>query len=356
MSRPNDFDWARAVPLFMSEIEQMGGAERSILALGRWLHAHGRPVYLLTYADAVGLEQLADFPFPTIELNPQGGILAKLAVLRRHFQQLHAPGCPPLTSGYQPALHASLVSIGRFHCLMHDTPSLFSPSDERSVKQHARLATSNRIVARSMRRGGGCMIVTSEFLQNECRKDFGVFAEIVRMGGLTPPGGFRPRPLNGKLRMLSVCRMESNKRVDWILDALAYLERSPGPLSNRVDWSLTFAGKGSQLEPMRVRARELRLDSRVEFAGFVPDEALEELYSAAHLFLMPAVQGYGIPATEALQRGIPVLLHRDSGVSDLLLDTPWAAVLTGGKETLGPALVAMIDWLLEGGQMQAAPQ
>ena len=35
---------------------------------------------------------------------------------------------------------------------------------------------------------------------------------------------------------------------------------------------------------------------------------------------MPAVQGYGIPAIESLQRGIPVLLHRESGVSDILLE------------------------------------
>jgi hypothetical protein len=61
---------------------------------------------------------------------------------------------------------------------------------------------------------------------------------------------------------------------------------------------------------------------------------------------MPAVQGYGIPAIESLQRGIPVLLHRESGVSDILLETPWATVITGGPETATAALSAAVDGVL----------
>ena len=354
-----DFDWSRAVPLFMSEIEAMGGAERSLLALGRWLHRHGRPSYLLTFTDRLGLEQHADFPLPTVEICRGGGLRRKLSALRIHFKnhslREHPPSdAAPITSGYQPALYASLAGLGTFHCLMHDTASLFSPREERSSKQRVRLATSNRLIGRGMRRGGGIMIVTSEFLRRECRRDFGVQAEIARMGGLGQGVSFRRRPLEGHLRMLSVCRIEANKRVDWMLDALAALERSDRPLSARVNWTLTLAGKGTQLEPMREQARALGLAERIRFLGFVSDAELENLYDRAHLFLMPAVQGYGIPAIEALGRGIPVLLHRDSGVSDLLLDTPWAVVLNGGSETMRPGLEKLIDWLLRGDQITIA--
>ena len=87
----------------------------------------------------------------------------------------------------------------------------------------------------------------------------------------------------------------------------------------------------------------------------MPDTELERLYAQAHLFLMPAVQGYGIPAIEALQRGIPILLHRDSGVSDILLNTPWATVLRGDKQEMTPALRSTIDWILADGPTYAAP-
>ena len=353
-----------AIPLFMSEIVAMGGAERSILALGRWLYQHGRPVYLLTYHDRIGLHAHADFPLPTAELKPPEGARAKVVALRSHLAARPEDSPAPITSGYQPALHCALARTGRFHCLMHDTPGLFA-GDHPTLRQRLRFAVSNWQIGRSMRRSGGVMIVTSEFLQRECRRDFGLHAEIARMGGLASQQTFRPRPVSisasdpptqrATLNLLSVSRIEANKRIDWILDALATLERSPVPLSVRADWRLHVAGEGSQLEALRARAGDLGLGERVRFHGFVPDAGLEALYDRAHLFLMPAVQGYGIPAIEALARGIPVLLHRDSGVSDLLLDTPWATVLDGGAGELPAKLAAMVDWLLTNGQLTAAP-
>ena len=348
---PPAIDFGRAIPLFMSEIEQFGGAERSVLALGRWLHEHGCPVYLLTYLDNAGMEQHAGFPLQKVELKPGSSVRAKVTALRRHFAGVPASAPPPLTSGYQPVLHSTLARLKRFHCLMHDTPALFGDTHI-TLKQRARIAISNRLIGLGMRRGHGVTLVTSEFLQGECLRDFGLHAEIARMGGLDG-FVFRRRPVEKQLRMLSVCRIEPNKRVDWMLESLAALERAPVPLSSRVDWRLDLAGRGSLLPSLTVRARELGIGDRVTFHGFVPDAALEQLYSKAHLFLMPAVQGYGIPAIEALQRGIPVLLHRESGVSDLLLDTPWATVLHGGQEEMTPGLATMLDWLLDGGQISA---
>lgn len=99
---------------------------------------------------------------------------------------------------------------------------------------------------------------------------------------------------------------------------------------------------------MRALTAELGLGNRVRFHGFVSDEELKRLYDAADLFLMPAVQGYGIPAIESLSRGIPVLLHRGSGVSDILLATPWATVMEGGEEIMAPALARAIEGVREG--------
>ena len=198
------------------------------------------------------------------------------------------------------------------------------------------------------------MIVTSEYLQRECEKEFGLKPEIARMGGL-PGHSFQFRETKTELRMLSVCRIQANKRIDWILDSLAVLEAGTMPLSQRIDWRLDLAGRGALLETMVARAAELGLSDRVHFHGFVPDAELETLYDRAHMFLMPAVQGYGIPAVEALQRGIPVLLHRESGVSDLLLDTPWAEVLEGGQESMTSVLADMVNRVLSGTLREVAP-
>ncbi len=237
-----------------------------------------------------------------------------------------------------------------FHDLMHDTPSLFSDPATRTAMTRARLAASNRTVAHGLHSGGNT-IVTSEYLRAECRKDFGIEAHIVRMGGMANPDAanlFRVRPVRGELRLLSVCRMEANKRIDWLLRSLAELENATPALSSRVAWHLDLAGDGSLLGPLRELAVELGISDRVQFHGFVPDADLQRLYDRAHLFLMPAVQGYGIPAIESLRRGIPVLLHRESGVSDILLDTPWATVLSGGQDGMTAALSPAVDGVLAG--------
>ncbi len=338
--------------IVITDIIEMGGAERACLALARWLYEHHLPAHILTYRDRIGLARFATHPLEVVQLHPPMTARRKIQALGGYFKA--RPAAPkPLMSGYQPALHATLAGLHGFHTLMHDTPSLFSDArDSASLKRRLARKLSDRITAHGLR-SGGATVVTSEYLREETRRAFGVEAAIARMGGLTDPSAFRPRPVNTSLRMLSVSRIESNKRIDWILRALATLEQAPIPLSTGIDWHLDIAGKGAQLPDLQALAIELGLATRVHFHGFVTDEQLQHLYDAAQLFLMPAVQGYGIPAIESLGRGIPVLLHRDSGVSDILLDTPWATVFEGDRPALVPALADAITSVIEGRHLTA---
>ena len=330
-----------------TEIVDMGGAERSCLALAQWLYRRGVPAHIVCYTDKVGLERFSTSPLTVVQLRPRMSGLPKIRSLGRYLRsRIEAP--PPLLSGYQTALHASAAGIRGFHTLMHDTPSLFSEgSGATPLKSRLTRILSDRITAHGLR-SGGTTIVTSTYLREDCRRTFGVDAAIARMGGLPSSHSFRPRPVTASLRMLSVSRVESNKRIDWILRALATLEQKPYPMSAEIDWQLDIAGKGSQLAQLQALSQQLGIAGRVHFQGFVTDTQLQQLYDAADLFLMPAVQGYGIPAIESLARGIPVLLHRDSGVSDILLDTPWATVFTGGEPSLTPALKQAIDSIRHG--------
>ena len=334
--------------IFITEIDELGGAERSCLALAHWLHTRGLPSCFLCYRNEANIAQYASFPLNVVALNPAMTVVGKVTALRRYMHSGPQKTFRPLASGYQPALHTTLAGVSGFHTLMHDTPKLFSDgAAQHKIKHRLRRSASNWIVGRGLR-SGGQTIVTSEFLQRDCLEMFGVHAVIARMGGLGMASSFRPRPVGSRLSLLSVSRIEANKRIDWILRALAAMEHGGSRLSDRVDWQFDVAGKGSQLEQMKQLASSLDIAARVHFHGFVSDEQLAALYERAHLFLMPAVQGYGIPAIESISRGIPVLLHRDSGVSDILLDTPWATVIAGDEESLLPGLFTAIDSVLAG--------
>src|SRR5260370_19307104 len=93
-------------PIVMTEIDQFGGAESSVVALSRWLYKQGRPNHVVVSHARYNLAKHATHPLEVVELNPASGPRNKIAALRRYFRQHPAP--KPLLSGYQPALHATL--------------------------------------------------------------------------------------------------------------------------------------------------------------------------------------------------------------------------------------------------------
>ncbi len=339
---------SRARIIFIPEIEAFGGAERSCLALSRWLYQHQVPHSLLLYKDHINIASMASHPLTVVQLKPRMRALSKVTSLRRYLASMDLEAPQILASGIQAAFHAGLAGMRGFHTLMHDTPSLIGQGTRKTVpwatlRSHA----SNWLIGRGLRNGGRT-IVTSEYLRQECHELYSIEADVVRMGGMIHKPDFRLRPVEGHLRMLSVSRVEANKRIDWILRALAGMENTENRLSATIQWQLDIVGGGSCIEPLKELSRHLGLSGRVHFHGFLSDEDVARHYELAHLFLIPARQGYGLPALEALYRGIPVLLHRESGVSDILLNTPWATVITGGEESMLDGLRSAVSSVVSG--------
>jgi glycosyltransferase involved in cell wall biosynthesis len=335
--------------IFIPEIEAFGGAERSCLALSRWLYRRQVPHSFLLYKDHINIASMASHPLTVVELRPRMRALSKVGSLLRYLRSLdNFEASQILGSGIQAALHAGLAGMRGFHTLMHDTPSLFGQGSKRkSPWSTLRSRASNWSIGRGLR-SGGRTIVTSEYLRQECRDLYSIEADIARMGGMIDKPDFRIRPVEGQLRMLSVSRVEPNKRIDWMLRALAKMEGAEDTLSARVPWRLDVVGAGSAIEPLKRLSQSLGLGEHVEFHGFLSDEEVERKYALAHLFLIPARQGYGLPAIEALYRGIPVLLHRESGVSDILLNTPWATIIRGEEESMLDGLRSAVNSVITG--------
>lgn len=340
----------RQITIFAGEIEAFGGAERSLLALSRWLHERNMPHRLLLYYDDIHLSFFSSHPIDILTLNPDRHVMHKVGMLQAYFEDEPKDAPKPLMSGIQAAMHASLAGIKGFHTLMHDTPSLLGDAPY-TIKGQLRQIVTNRTLRRGLN-SGGTTIVTSAYLKAESEKLWRPPMAIARMGGIAAKS-FRPRVPGNRLRLLSVSRVEANKRIDWLLAGLAGLEKRRPRLSEHVDWIFDIVGGGSLINRLSEMARTLGLEDRVAFHDFVDDAHIEAFYDQADLFLMPARQGYGIPAAEALARGIPVLVQRESGISDILLDTPWATVMDGGEDSMTEALARAIGSVLNGDHLNA---
>jgi glycosyltransferase involved in cell wall biosynthesis len=181
----------------------------------------------------------------------------------------------------------------------------------------------------------------------EVQQLYGVDSSVIRPG--VPANTFLRKSLGAiskPLRILSVSRLESSKRVDWILQALSALQ-SAGTLK-KSDWVFEVLGQGPAAGSLKELARQMGLEGQVSFLGHVPDNDLAEAYARANLFVMPAVQGYGLPGLEALQRELPIIVHRDSGVSEILEHSPWVEIIEGDNGSLARAIASMKHRLASG--------
>lgn len=77
-------------------------------------------------------------------------------------------------------------------------------------------------------------------------------------------------------------------------------------------------GRGWKEGPIFDRVRELGLEDRVQFLGYVADEDLPILFAACEAFVYPSIdEGFGIPVLEAMLLGAPVLSSNAGALSEV---------------------------------------
>ena len=133
------------------------------------------------------------------------------------------------------------------------------------------------------------------------------------------PEDFAPgnRAPDGQLRLLTVGRLGARKGHIRVLEALAKLRDDyPG-------LHYDIAGNGPEKEHLLRATKELGLEDRVHFLGFVPDEELPALYRNCDIFISANraleggdFEGFGIVFLEASASGKPVIGGASGGTSD----------------------------------------
>jgi glycosyltransferase involved in cell wall biosynthesis len=105
---------------------------------------------------------------------------------------------------------------------------------------------------------------------------------------------------------LSLCRFARRKNLEGLLESFA-LASHDGSMK---DARLVLVGDAGEEWQSRLEtiARKLGIENRVKLTGFVPNEWLAPLFSAASAFVFSTfAEGFGLPALESLQCGAPLI-------------------------------------------------
>jgi glycosyltransferase involved in cell wall biosynthesis len=137
-------------------------------------------------------------------------------------------------------------------------------------------------------------------------------ARLARFNGLTAEPLYHPPPLAGRLAagaygdyVLSVGRLEANKRVDLVIAALAHVD-------SRI--RLVVVGEGPLRAPLEEKATAAGVAPRVLFTGGIDDGQLVRLYGGALAVVFPPFdEDYGYVTLEAFLAHKPVVTTSDAG-------------------------------------------
>jgi rhamnosyl/mannosyltransferase len=134
-----------------------------------------------------------------------------------------------------------------------------------------------------------------------------------------------------------VGRLNYYKGVEYLIDAMS-----------DVDATLLVAGDGKRRSALERRASERGVADRVQFLGYVSEDALASVYRTADVFVLPSVassEAFGIVQLEAMARGVPVVN------TSLPTGVPWVSQHEETGFTVPPgdasALAEAITRLLE---------
>ncbi len=353
--------------IFIPFVDAFGGVERLAVDLAGFLHQQGAAATIVCFRQTIDLQSYADCPLRVEQLLPARNSIVEARALSRFMRSTQGEG-NPLLFDLKSAFYSGLSSSGSFVLHLTDPPSLLpadlskhSRSARQTVPEFAGLPSAGalrgpraELVHRLNRRGvkrAAKVVVMTEKIRRELQQLYGVDAIVIRPGVSTDgPQNSAPAP-GQALRLLSVSRLEQNKRVDWILRALATLN-AEGAL-RKTDWVFEVVGQGPADKSLKELTEQLGLAEQVFFLGHLSGDALAASYARANLFIMPAVQGYGLPALEALQRRIPTIVHQESGVSEVLGACPWVEIVNGENGSLAQAIGKMKTQLLTGSLVES---
>jgi glycosyltransferase involved in cell wall biosynthesis len=128
---------------------------------------------------------------------------------------------------------------------------------------------------------------------------------------VVPPAALEAKPLEAPLRLISLSRLEPNKRVEHCIKMMSLL-REFG-----IQAHLTILGGGRSESDLRRLVKQEHLEEQVSLLGHISDSERNAKLRQAHALLHTSVrEGWGLNVIEANAVGTPAVVYPVGGLVD----------------------------------------
>ena len=191
------------------------------------------------------------------------------------------------------------------------------------------------------------LIASSEFTKSLILKNFKFSSDKIAVIAPTyqlPEAVYshKKKP-NGKVNILSICRLEMRKGLIQSVAALAEINNLEG------GWQWTIVGDGPLSKDLTQLVEEAKLSKKVRVLGFITEDKKQTLLKEADLFLMPSyinsnsMEGFGISYAEAAMYGVPSIAGSNSGSAEAVINdkTGWCVDALNEKKLMKTIFCAL---------------
>ncbi len=309
---------------------QVNGVSISLQLVSEGLQRKGHQVTIFApripgYKDdqpgVVRLPSLKYLNDPPIYVAVLGTPRSTWSLTRKHFDVLHAHS--PLTVGllaYFTASTKNLPLIYTYHTSITDYTHYLKVIGGTGVIRHAARWFSTT----STNLGDQIVVPSRKFhsllLEQKVTKPIHIIPNGIDLSNFKTakhPGSFRKKlglkpdvPI-----LLSVGRIDPEKRLDFLIDAFARLaDRIP-------EAQLVFAGDGSARKKLEEHAAATKVNDRIHFLGMVNRAGLPDLLHDATVFLSASTtEVHPISVIEAIASGLPLVAVQDEAFEGMIVE------------------------------------
>ena len=168
------------------------------------------------------------------------------------------------------------------------------------------------------------VLVNSNYMKNELQRLFGLPYEKINV----VPNGVNLTTFNNVERDYDFRRKYAldNEKIILFMGRLVYekgiqhlIAAMPKILSRYHDSKLIVAGKGGMLDELKAQVRNLNIENKVYFTGYLYSKQVCKMYKAADVSVFPSTyEPFGIVALEAMLAGVPTVVSDVGGLNEIV--------------------------------------